>query len=124
LEQIAAYGKAMQDRMRTHCAARHFALHRSHSMSGLFFNEKAPTTYRNWKLSDYTFYDTMAGYLIDMGIMCEPDSREPWFISSAHDEACLKETIFKFQQAIDLTLDELAKGRAEEAHKLMPGISG
>jgi hypothetical protein len=45
----------------------------------LFFPVEAPTTYRNGKLSDYTFHDTMAGYLIDMGVMCEPDSREPWF---------------------------------------------
>ena len=57
------------------------------SMCGLFFSAKAPTTYRNWKISDYTFYDTLAGILIDMGVMCEPDSREPWFISAAHDES-------------------------------------
>jgi glutamate-1-semialdehyde 2,1-aminomutase len=94
-----------------------------HSMSGLFFSAEAPTTYRNWKLSDYTFYDTMAGYLIDMGVMCEPDSREPWFISSAHDAKCLEETLTKFEEAVDLTLDELSKGRQEE-NKLMPGISG
>ncbi len=94
-------------------------------MSGLFFSATAPTTYRNWKLSDYTFYDTMAGYLIDMGVMCEPDSREPWFISSAHDEACLTETLTKFEQAVDLTLDELAGGDDTEGDKkLMPGISG
>jgi glutamate-1-semialdehyde 2,1-aminomutase len=93
-------------------------------MSGLFFSAEAPTTYRNWKLSDYTFYDTMAGYLIDMGVMCEPDSREPWFISSAHDAKCLEETLGKFEEAVDLTLDELSKGRAGEENKLMPGISG
>jgi glutamate-1-semialdehyde 2,1-aminomutase len=126
LERIAAYGKSMQDGM--HDILRRRGIPHSftghYSMSGLFFSEQAPTTYRNWKLSDYTFYDTMAGYLIDMGVMCEPDSREPWFISSAHDEACLKETMSKFEQAIDLTLDELSKGRSIGGDKLMPGISG
>ncbi len=126
LERIAAYGKSMQEGM--HDVLRRRGIPHSftghQSMSGLFFSENAPTTYRNWKLSDYTFYDTMAGYLIDMGVMCEPDSREPWFISAAHDHACLKETLTKFEQAVDLTLDELANSRAERAVKLMPGISG
>jgi glutamate-1-semialdehyde 2,1-aminomutase len=96
------------------------------SMSGLFFSAQAPTTYRNWKLSDYTFYDTMAGILIDMGVMCEPDSREPWFISAAHDQACLNETLSKFEQAVDLTLEQLSDdGDDHEGDKkLMPGISG
>ncbi len=56
--------------------------------------------------------------------MCEPDSREPWFISSAHDAKCLEETLTKFEEAVDLTLDELAKSRHGEENKLMPGISG
>lgn len=125
LKNIASYGQGMQDGMHKVLVKRgiphSFTGHQS--MSGLFFSAEAPTTYRNWKLSDYTFYDTMAGYLIDMGVMCEPDSREPWFISSAHDQACLDETLLKFEEAVDLTLDELAKGRDEE-NKLMPGISG
>ena len=125
LDVIANYGKAMQDGMHKVLTKRgiphSFTGH--HSMSGLFFSAEAPTTYRNWKLSDYTFYDTMAGYLIDMGVMCEPDSREPWFISSAHDAKCLEETLGKFEEAVDLTLDELARGRHDE-NKLMPGISG
>jgi glutamate-1-semialdehyde 2,1-aminomutase len=127
LDRIAAYGKAMQEGMHKVLSRRgiphSFTGH--YSMSGLFFSAQAPTTYRNWKLSDYTFYDTMAGILIDMGVMCEPDSREPWFISAAHDEACLKETLTKFEQAVDLTLDELSDGGDHEGDdKLMPGISG
>lgn len=125
LANIAAYGQSMQDGMHKVLTKRgiphSFTGHQS--MSGLFFSAEAPTTYRNWKLSDYTFYDTMAGYLIDMGVMCEPDSREPWFISSAHDQKCLEDTLSKFEEAVDLTLDELAKGRDDE-NKLMPGISG
>lgn len=54
----------------------------------------------------------------------QPDSREPWFICSAHDAKCLEETLTKFEEAVDLTLDELAKSRHGEENKLMPGISG
>jgi glutamate-1-semialdehyde 2,1-aminomutase len=126
LDRIAAYGKAMQEGMHKVLSKRgiphSFTGH--YSMSGLFFSAEAPTTYRNWKLSDYTFYDTMAGYLIDMGIMCEPDSREPWFISSAHDQKCLEETLTKFEEAVDLTLQELSLGGGNDGKKLMPGISG
>ena len=46
-------------------------------MGGLFFAENAPTNYRDWKASDYKFYDTTAAYLHELGILCEPDSREP-----------------------------------------------
>jgi glutamate-1-semialdehyde 2,1-aminomutase len=126
LDRIAAYGKSMQDGMHKVLSKRgiphSFTGHPS--MSGLFFSAEAPTTYRNWKLSDYTFYDTMAGYLIDMGVMCEPDSREPWFISSAHDQKCLDETLSTFEEAVDLTLKELSTGRDDDDSKLMPGISG
>jgi glutamate-1-semialdehyde 2,1-aminomutase len=128
LDRINAYGKAMQDGMHKVLSRRgiphSFTGHGS--MSGLFFSAQAPTTYRNWKLSDYTFYDTMAGILIDMGVMCEPDSREPWFISAAHDQACLNETLSKFEQAVDLTLEALADGDDDHEgdKKLMPGISG
>jgi glutamate-1-semialdehyde 2,1-aminomutase len=54
----------------------------------------------------------------------ESDSREPWFISSAHDAKCLEETLAKFEEAVDLTLDELAKSQHGEENKQMPGISG
>jgi len=33
----------------------------------------------------------------DMGVICEPESREPWFISSAHDAKSLEETLTKFK---------------------------
>jgi glutamate-1-semialdehyde 2,1-aminomutase len=54
----------------------------------------------------------MAPKLHDLGILCEPDSREPWFVCEAHDQACLDETLKAFETAIDETLTELedAKG--------------
>jgi glutamate-1-semialdehyde 2,1-aminomutase len=42
--------------------------------------------------------------LHDERILCEPDSREPWFISAAHDESCLQDTLAAFEIAIDTTL--------------------
>lgn len=80
------------------------------SMFGLFFDAAPPDNYRAWKTSDYTFYDTMAGYLHDLGIIVEPDSREPWFMCEAHglDKTCLADTLKAVEQAVDLTVEHLA----------------
>jgi len=77
------------------------------SMFGLFFAPSAPDNYRDWKLSDYSFYDTMAYHLHDLGIICEPDSREPWFICEAHDAACLGDTLKAVETAVDATLEQV-----------------
>ena len=77
-------------------------------MFGLFFAAKAPANYRDWKRSDYAFYDAMAPHLHDEGVLCEPDSREPWFISAAHDASCLADTLKGFELAVDRTIEEKA----------------
>lgn len=109
LENIADYGQRLRDGLGSilksrgipHCFVGH------PSMSGLFFSETPPSNYRDWVDTDYTFYDTMAPHLHDLGVLCEPDSREPWFICEAHDDGCLKHTLKAFEEAVDLTLDEL-----------------
>ena len=76
------------------------------SMSGLFFSPEPPKDYRDWTHSDYTFYDALAPNLHDAGVLVEPDSREPWFLSAAHDDACIAETVTRFEKAIDITLEQ------------------
>ena len=97
LEQIADYGLRLQaglsgilsDRGITHVFTGH------PSMAGLFFTESAPRDYREWATTDYQLYNSLALELNELGILCEPDSREPWFVSAAHDDACLAETLEK-----------------------------
>jgi glutamate-1-semialdehyde 2,1-aminomutase len=76
-------------------------------MSGLFFAEQPPKDYRGWLDSDYEFYDNLAQELHELGILVEPDSREPWFMCEAHDMKCLEETLDKFERAVDITLKKL-----------------
>ena len=64
-----------------------------------------------------------AAQLIERGVMCEPDSREPWFISSAHDAACLAETLDVFEEAVDITLEKLGREHGAKTAPLMAGIS-
>ena len=111
LDRVDAYGRRMQEGMSRILQARgiphSFAGHPS--MGGLFFRETPPRNYRDWKRRDYTFYDTLAQHLIENGVICEPDSREPWFVSAAHDDSCLATTLAVFEAGVDATFDELAR---------------
>lgn len=116
LADIAAYGTAMQQGM-TRILDRRGIPHSftGHpSMGGLFFRATPPDNYRDWKKSDYSFYDALAANLIARGVMCEPDSREPWFVSAAHDKSCLDDTLRIFEEAVDVTMTELNKGAARQ----------
>jgi glutamate-1-semialdehyde 2,1-aminomutase len=64
-----------------------------------------PQNYSDWAHSNTGFYNELAARLNALGILCEPDSREPWFLSAAHDDACLQETLEKFEIALDETID-------------------
>lgn len=108
LETIEQYGLKMQAGMSSildqrgipHCFVGH------PSMGGLFFSETVPSSYRDWINADYQFYDTTALDLIDRGVLCEPDSREPWFICEAHDQDCLSYTLEQFELAVDKTISD------------------
>ena len=106
LEVIAAYGTSLRNGMRSVLNARGIAhsFVGHPSMSGLYFAAEPPRNYRDWKGSDYSFYDAMARVLHDEKILCEPDSREPWFVSAAHDDSCLKDTLAAFEIAVDKTV--------------------
>ena len=80
------FGQILSNRNITHCFEGH------PSMMGLFFNNQAPKDYRDWSKTNYEFYDAMAPELHELGIMIEPDSREPWFMCEAHNMECFKET--------------------------------
>ena len=103
----AGIGKILTARGITHSFAGHPA------MSGLFFNPEPPSNYREWRDSDYDFYDTMAQELHELGILCEPDSREPWFLCEAHDMECVEETLDKFEKAVDITMNKPPEERGK-----------
>jgi glutamate-1-semialdehyde 2,1-aminomutase len=117
LENIATYGRRLREgigrvlsrRGIPHCFVGH------PSMSGLFFSATPPTSYRDWASTDYTLYNALAPHLHDLGILVEPDSREPWFVCEAHDEQCLTETVTRFEQALDITLEEMKRSSSESA---------
>ena len=117
LETLAAHGERLKAGISAILDARGIVhSYTGHpSMFGLFFAETPPDNYRAWKTSDYTFYDQMAHFLLDLGIIVEPDSREPWFMCEAHglDDSCLTDTLKAVAQAVDLTLEHFANKAAE-----------
>ena len=110
LETIENYGRRMQQGMseilRVRDIPHSFVGHPS--MGGLFFNDTPPSNYRDWLDSDYEFYDTMAPELHERGVLCEPDSREPWFVSEAHArDDNLAHTLSAFEKAVDITIEKV-----------------
>ena len=117
LQTVAAYGTALQRGMGRILDARgvphSFTGHPA--MGGLFFNRTPPNNYRDWLDSDYTFYDTMAPELHELGVLCEPDSREPWFICEAHaKDNNLAQTLAAFERAVDITIEKLEYDKPED----------
>ena len=117
LATIARYGGEMKKGLTQilskrgieHCFTGH------ESMMGLFFSEEAPGDYRDWVNTDYEFYDSLAQELHELGILVEPDSREPWFFCEAHDMKCLDETLDKFERAVDITLNKISAATGKKA---------
>jgi len=109
LETIAQYGADLQQGIGKILSGRGIAhsFVGHPSMGGLFFSETPPSNYRDWVKTDYTFYEALAPELHELGIICEPDSREPFFICEAHDQSCLDETLDRFEQAVDKVLIQL-----------------
>ena len=75
------------------------------AMFGIHFTATVPKNYRDWRATNSDLYRAFAWKLIDLGVMLEPDSREPWFICEAHqhvDFAWLEDVSVK---AIRFALD-------------------
>jgi len=108
LTNIEKYGSKLQQGLGRILAAKDiphcFVGHPS--MMGLFFDAAAPKDYRDWVNTNYGFYDALAPELHELGILVEPDSREPWFMCEAHDMKCLEETLDNFEMAVDITLNK------------------
>ena len=73
-------------------------------MAGLFFAEEPPTNARDFRNSNYPFYEKLAEELLEFGVLCEFDPREPWFICEAHAKDALEPTLDAFRAALEITL--------------------
>ena len=102
LEVAAARGRAVQkgigDVMEAHDLP--FVIAGHPSMFGVLLTDKTPREYRDWAKSDHQLHEAILANLIDRGVMPDPDAREPWFLSAAHSEADVAETLGALDEAV------------------------
>lgn len=70
------------------------------SLFTFWFTDRRPRDYRDWQNTDHALYDTLMQGLIERGVMPEPDSREPWFMSAAHSPDDIAETATALEDAL------------------------
>tara|TARA_B110000014_G_scaffold75462_1_gene51546 strand:+ start:641 stop:1963 length:1323 start_codon:yes stop_codon:yes gene_type:complete len=107
LKTVNDYGQSLKDGvskiLSNHDVPHTFTGHPS--MSGLFLSENAPTNARDFKASNYPFYEKLAEEMLNFGVLCEFDPREPWFVCEAHAKDALEPTLNAFQGALEKTLE-------------------
>jgi glutamate-1-semialdehyde 2,1-aminomutase len=81
------------------------------TMFGMVFAETPPADYRGWAETDHDLYDAVAVGMHRRGAMPEPDSREPWFLSAAHDDADVARIVEIFADSLDAALEARAAAR-------------
>jgi glutamate-1-semialdehyde 2,1-aminomutase len=70
------------------------------SMFSVFFSDKELKEYRDTKHHDEALYSDVIMGMIDRGVMPVDDAKEPWFISSAHSDEDVAETLGAFEDAL------------------------
>lgn len=124
LEEIAQYGERLTSGLQdilTRQGVQH-CFSGPPSMRALLFSEKPPLNYRDWKKTDHSLYVRLASELHEQGILCEPDSREPWFICRAHDDACLTTTLERFEIALKKSKIRRAGQGGDKVYQMNAGI--
>jgi glutamate-1-semialdehyde 2,1-aminomutase len=106
LEQVAERGRELQKGISDILETRGipFVMTGHPSMFGVHFAEQTPKSYRDYLASDYGTYNAILEELVVRGAMPDPDSREPWFISSAHTPADVADTLTMFEESVKAVL--------------------
>ena len=62
--------------------------------------DEEPREYRHYDAGDDALYEKLAMELIRRGVQPDSDGREPWFMSFAHDEKVIDETLNIFNDSV------------------------
>ena len=82
------------------------------AMFGIMFTDQDVREYRDWVKTDHDLYDAVAVGMHARGAMPEPDSREPWFLCAAHDDADEAQVLEAFEGSLAAALDARTQGIA------------
>ncbi len=75
------------------------------AMFGIPLMAEEPWEFRDMRRHNGALYEALANELLARGVMPDPDAREPWFLSAAHDDAAIEETIAIFGEALEAVKD-------------------
>lgn len=70
------------------------------SMWGVVLAHDPPREHRDWARSDRERYEHLMWALVERGVMPDLDSREPWFMCAAHDDALIERTLAALEDAL------------------------
>jgi glutamate-1-semialdehyde 2,1-aminomutase len=70
------------------------------AMFGLLFMEDEPVEFRDMRKHNADLYEAIATELVAHGVIPDPDAREPWFLSAAHDDTAIGETLNIFADSV------------------------
>ena len=62
-------------------------------MVGCFFCEGPVENYERAVAQDTQAFAAFFGEMLDAGVVLPPSAFETWFVSTAHDDACIQQTI-------------------------------
>jgi glutamate-1-semialdehyde 2,1-aminomutase len=78
-----------------------------HAMTGapsifgyILGTDQVPTEFRHYVAGDDAMYEKLALALMERGVQPDSDGREPWFVSYAHDEKVVGDTLDIFNDAV------------------------
>jgi len=100
-DRLEALGRQLETGFRARCGSTPgIQLTRAGSMFGLFFNDRPVTDYAVATASRTDRFAAFFGAMLDAGIMLAPSQYETWFLSTAHDEAAIDQTLTAAEAAI------------------------
>jgi glutamate-1-semialdehyde 2,1-aminomutase len=102
LKRVEAVGTALMDGIGSICAdAGVPAIPVGHpAMFGIFFGDEPPTEFRDVAGHDEELYTKVVFGLIRRGVIPVDDAREPWFVSSAHSDDDVADTLQAFEESL------------------------
>jgi glutamate-1-semialdehyde 2,1-aminomutase len=76
------------------------------SLFGIILADRMPRDWRELHEANWDLYAAIANYLVDHGVLAEPDGFEPWFLCCDHTEANAGETLQKFEDGVRQALQQ------------------
>jgi glutamate-1-semialdehyde 2,1-aminomutase len=76
------------------------------AMFGITFMDKQARDWRELHDADWDLYETIVAYMIEHGVMPDPDGFEPFFLCADHTEEDAAETLQVFEDGLKYALSQ------------------